>query len=130
LIDGRPTPAIGFATGIERIVLTLEEEQAVAPPSFTLQVYVAAMGEAGQRAALPLTQQLRTAGIATGIGTPGRSLKTQLRAANDAGARYALVLGDNEVREGTVQLKDLAEHQDSIVPPAEALSRLQERLKR
>jgi histidyl-tRNA synthetase len=129
LIDGRPTPAIGFATGIERIVLTLEEEQAAAPPPFTLQVYVAAIGEAGQHAALPLTQQLRSVGIATGIGTPGRSLKTQLRAANEAGSRYALVLGDDEVRDGTVQLKDLAERRDSVIPVAEALSRLQERLR-
>jgi histidyl-tRNA synthetase len=107
----------------------LEEEQAAAPPPFTLQVYVAAIGEAGQHAALPLTQQLRSVGIATGIGTPGRSLKTQLRAANEAGSRYALVLGDDEVRDGTVQLKDLAERRDSVIPVAEALSRLQERLR-
>jgi histidyl-tRNA synthetase len=130
LIDGRPTPGIGFATGIERIILTLEEEQAVPPPAFTLDVYVAAFGEAGQRAALPLTQQLRAGDIATGVGTPGRSLKAQLRAANEAGSRYALILGDDEVRDGTVQVKNLVEHQDLSMPVVEALAYLHKHLGR
>jgi len=130
LIDGRPTPGIGFATGIERIILTLEEEQAVPPPAYTLEAYVAAVGDAGQRAALPLTQQLRTSGVATGVGIPGRSMKAQLRAANDAGARYALILGDDEMRDGTVQVKDLVEHQDTSLPVTEALAYLHKRLGR
>jgi histidyl-tRNA synthetase len=128
LIGGRPTPGIGFASGIERILLTLEEEQAEPPPAYTMQVFVAAMGEEGQRAALPLTQRLRAAGIAAGVGTPGRSLKAQLRAANDSGARFALVLGDDEARDGTVQVKDLAARQEIAVPMGEAVAYVRGRL--
>lgn len=128
LIGGRPTPGIGFASGIERILLTLEEEGAEAPPAYTMQVFVAAMGEEGHRAALPLTQQFRAGGIAAGVGTPGRSLKSQLRSANDVGARFALILGDDEMRDGTVQVKDLAEHDAETIPAAEAVAYVRGRL--
>ena len=128
LIGGRPTPGIGFATGIERILLSLEEEGAAIPSSYTMQVYVAAVGEGGQSQALPLTQRLRTAGIATAVGMPDRSLKAQLRAANESGARFALVLGDDEVAQGTVQVKDLAERQGAVIPLSETLPYLSERL--
>jgi histidyl-tRNA synthetase len=128
LIGGRPTPGIGFATGIERILLSLEEEDAAVPLSYTMLVYVAAVGEGGQSQALPLTQRLRAAGIATAVGTPGRSLKAQLRAANESGARFALVLGDDEARDGTVQVKDLAERQEVVIPMSEAVAYLRGRL--
>jgi len=128
LIGGRPTPGIGFATGIERILLSLEEEGVAVPSSYTMQVYVAAMGEGGQSQALPLTQRLRAAGISTAVGTPGRSLKAKLRAANESGARFALVLGDDEVAQGTVQVKDLAERQEAVIPLSETLPYLRGRL--
>ena len=88
----------------------------------------AGLGEAGQQKALPLAQRLRAAGIAAGAGTPGKSLKAQLRAANDNGARFALILGDDEIAAGVVKAKDLLEHTETPVPDAELLSYLLGRL--
>ncbi len=129
LIGGRPTPGIGFATGIERIISALQDEGASLPGPYTLQAYVAGAGPAGQQAALPVAQRLREAGIATGSGTPGRSLKSQMRAANDTGARFALILGDDELASGMVQVKDLIEHEESMIPDAELAGYLLGRLK-
>jgi histidyl-tRNA synthetase len=119
LIGGRPTAGIGFATGIERIVKALADERADLPPPYVLQAYVAGLGAAGQSAVFPLAQQLRQAGIAAGAGLPGRSLKAQLRAANESGARFALILGDDELAAGTVTVRNLAEHSETAVHQAE-----------
>jgi histidyl-tRNA synthetase len=116
LIGGRSTPGIGFATGIERIVKAMNDEMVETPGQYTLQAFVAGLGEAGQRAALPLAQRLRHAGISAGAGTPGKSLKSQLRAANDSGARFALIVGDNELSSATVTVKDLMEHSERSIP--------------
>jgi histidyl-tRNA synthetase len=83
---------------------------------------VATAGEAGQRGGLPLAQRLREAGIATAVGIPGRSLKAQLRAANDSGARLALVLGDDEVQAGVVKVRDLQTHVEIAVPQDEVVA--------
>jgi histidyl-tRNA synthetase len=128
LIGGRATPGIGFATGIERIVNALEDEGAALPGPYTLNAYVAGLGDAGQQAALPLAQRLREVGISTGVSTPGRSLKSQLRAANDTGARFALILGDDELASNTVQVKDLIEHGESAVADADLIAYLKGRL--
>jgi histidyl-tRNA synthetase len=128
LIGGRPTPGIGFATGIERIVNALEDEGAAVPGPYTLSVYVAGLGPAGQQAALPLAQRLREASISTGVSTPGRSLKSQLRAANDNGARFALIIGDDELANRTVQVKDLLEHEEAAIADSELVGYLKGRL--
>jgi histidyl-tRNA synthetase len=128
LIGGRPTPAIGFATGIERILKTLDEEHVPLPTHYALQVYVVGAGAAGQRAAFPVAQRLREGGIATGAGTPGKSLKAQLRAANDSGARFAAIVGDSELESGTVTLKDLVEHVENRVPLGDLVAYLSGRL--
>lgn len=125
LIGGRATPGIGFATGIERIVKALEDDAVMRQGPYVLQTYVAGLGEAGQQAALPLAQLLRNAGISAGAGTPGRSLKAQLRAANDNGARFALILGDNELSADAVQVKDLAQHSETLVKRQDLVAYLQ-----
>ena len=110
MIGGRPTPGIGFATGVERIVKTLQDEGVAPPEKFAYQAYVIGVGETGQGAAFSLAQRLREAGIITGVGSPGRSLKALMRAANESGSRFALIVGENEVASRTVQAKDLLNH--------------------
>ena len=118
MIGGRPTPGIGFATGIERIVIALQDEAVAQPAQYTYQVYVVGLGEAGHRAAFPLAQRLRSAGIVAGVSTPGRSLKAQMRAANQSGSRFALIVGENEIAAETVQAKDLLNHTEEPVADA------------
>ena len=106
LLGGPPTPGTGFATGVERIVLEMQKRGAAAeetPP----EVVTVPLGEAGAGAAARLARTLRAAGIAVRAGTPGRSLRAQLRGADASGARFALIIGDDEAANGVAQVKQL-----------------------
>jgi len=106
-LGGKPTPGIGFATGIERIILNLKEQGLVLEPPPRAEVYVAALGEGARDSAPRLLSRLRQDGIAA-LGSPTpRSLKAQLREANAAGAALACIIGDDEVAAGVVMVKDL-----------------------
>lgn len=106
LLGGPHTPGVGFATGIERMLLNLRDRGLAAPPD-TVDVYTIPLGEAGIVAAAQAATLLRAAGLAVLAGTPGRSMRAALRAADAAGARFALIVGDDEAARGVVQLKPL-----------------------
>lgn len=103
-LGGPDVPAIGFAMGLERILLALGERAEEAPAS----VFVAPLGQGAISEALVLGRELRRAGIPTEVDGRGNSMKSMLRRANHLGARLVLVLGDNEVERGVVQMKDFA----------------------
>ena len=103
-LGGRATPAIGFAAGLERLVIATEEN--VAPPR--IDVFVASLGEGAVGRALALANELRSHGISVECDGRGASVKAQLRRANAVDARFAIVLGDREVSDGVADLKDLA----------------------
>ena len=118
LLGGQPTPAVGFGSGIERIAINLRDRGlAEAIEVVPVDAVTIPLGEAGPTAALKLASRLREAGLLVRNGTPGRSLKAQLRSAGNSGARYALILGDGEAAEGTVQLKPLAAEGDQRALP-------------
>lgn len=106
LLGGRPTPGVGFGSGIERIILNLKRQEAPVPAIDGPRVYVAHLSDAGQAAALRLARRLRASGVSVVAGA-GRSLKAQFRHADALGARYVAVLGDQELAKGEVTLKDL-----------------------
>lgn len=106
LLGGPHTPGVGFATGIERILLNLRE-QGLTPSAESVHVYTVPLGEAGAVAAAQAATLLRAAGMTVLAGTPGRSMRAALRAADAAGAQVALIVGDNEAARGVVQLKPL-----------------------
>ncbi|WP_322795285.1 histidine--tRNA ligase [Tepidiforma sp.] len=108
LLGGPPTPGIGFGTGIERIILELQKNGIVFEPGPLAEVFIVHRGEGSGPAAIALAAELRARGIATVIGEGARSFKAQLRSANAAGARLAIILGEDELREGAATLKDLA----------------------
>lgn len=103
-LGGRPTPAVGFAMGIERLILLLSQQD-IALPELT-DVYIASTNATQ---ALLLAEQLRSADeqlrVLTHCG--GGSFKSQLRRADRSGAKVALILGESEVADGTVAVKDL-----------------------
>ncbi len=117
-MGGPPTPAVGFALGMERILMALDAEASVAPSSSAdggrstrgapplVDVYV--VDFAGGTSARDLTAHLRAAGIRVDRAFDGRSPKAQFKAAGRSGAALALVLGPDEVASGTVGIKDLA----------------------
>jgi histidyl-tRNA synthetase len=123
-VGGKPTPGIGFATGIERIILNIKKENISVPGAATLQAYVAYMGEAAGDTAFKITAGLRQAGVSAIVATGNKSLKAQLRQANTMGAVYAVIIGEDEVKAGTATLRHMADAQQETVPAGELVKRL------
>ncbi|WP_372623751.1 histidine--tRNA ligase [Falsiroseomonas sp.] len=117
-MGGPPTPSVGWAAGIERLAMLL-----AASPAAPRPVAVIPVAEAPETAALALVKALRGAGIATEIAYKG-NLKRRMERANKLHARAALILGESEVAEGVVQLRDLDAGTQESLPAAEAVRRL------
>jgi histidyl-tRNA synthetase len=115
LLGGKPTPGIGFGTGIERIILNLKRQGVRLPEPKAPQVYVAVQAPAARAAAFRLASELRLAGVATLLAGGERSLKAQMRAADAHGAAYVAILGEREMRDGLVTLKNLADGTQTTV---------------
>jgi histidyl-tRNA synthetase len=98
-----PAPGIGFSIGEDRLVMSVEESHRAAP----VDVFLATMGDAADLHAGGLAAELRAAGLSVERSVD-RKLKRALEVANKMGARYALILGDNEIAAGTYLLKDMA----------------------
>jgi histidyl-tRNA synthetase len=126
-IGGKPTPALGFAAGIERIVLNLKRQNIPVPPLPKPNVFIAYVGGAPDfiGEVIKLAAKLRQAGIGVIAATGSKSLKAQLRQANNFGARHTVIIGEQEVKTGTVILRDMTSAQQETVP----LSQLTELLK-
>ena len=114
-IGGNPTPAVGFATGLERVLLALEKQNLLPEMDMQTDVFVVALGEEAQGAAFKLLTKLRQAGLKAGMDYAGRSMKAQMKQANKANARFALIIGEDEVKEACVQLKDMAKSEQQKV---------------
>ena len=107
-LGGRPTPAVGFASGIERIILELKEQNVAAPEVEALCAFVVYQGPAAAKLeAFRLAESLRAAGLAADLSFGERKLGKQLSAASKAGARFALILGEDELASGSVTVKAL-----------------------
>jgi histidyl-tRNA synthetase len=103
-LGGPQVPAIGYAAGLERLLIASE----IAVPSSVVDVVVAPLGPAAAGPGLRLARDLRRSGVRCDVDTrPGASLKSQLRRANTLGARIVLILGDTELAENVVEVKDL-----------------------
>jgi len=114
-LGGRPTPAIGFATGIERIIANLKRTSVAVPAIAKPAVFVAYQMSAARSAASRLASELRRAGIAAVMAVGGRSLKAQMRQANAVGALYAAILGEEELATDTVILRRMEDGQQERV---------------
>lgn len=128
-LGGKPTPAIGFATGLERIIINLKEQGITAPPLAGPAVFVAYVGDAARDEAVVLAAGLRRAGIGVIGAVGGKSLKAQLRQANSLGASCAVIIGDEEMAAGRVVLRDMTTSAQEDVPLSELEERLKKRLK-
>lgn len=107
-LGGKATPGFGFAMGLERILLLLEE-QAISTPKQSPQLYVVMQGEAAETAGFKLTERLRDElpDLRIVNNTSGGSFKSQMKRADKSGAEFAIILGDNELAEGNVSVKPL-----------------------
>ena len=124
-MGGPPTPGIGFGAGIERILLACDAEGTFPAPSLTVDVFLIDAVDGSH--ALALTHQLRGAGIRTDRAFDGRSMKAQMKQANRAGASLALILGEQEVADGTVTVRDLGTSQQEAVARADVVEHVRKR---
>jgi histidyl-tRNA synthetase len=123
-LGGKPTPAMGFATGVERIILNLKKQGVIVPALPRPRVFVAYIGDRARDEAVKLTAGLRRAGVGV-VGVAGsRSLKAQLRQANALACGYAVIIGDEEIETDTVILRDMATSEQETVPAAQLAARL------
>ncbi|MBZ9538946.1 histidine--tRNA ligase [Modicisalibacter tunisiensis] len=131
-LGGKPTPAVGFALGVERLILLLETLELIPAESQRgPDAYLLAMGERAEREALLLGERLRDAlpGLALQVHCGGGGFKSQIKKADRSGARLALILGEDELEQGQLTIKYLREEREQeTLDQATAIARLGERL--
>ena len=106
-LGGSPTPGVGFGMGLERLLRALDEEGAALPADPAVDVYIATAA-VDPATAQALADRLRRAGIATDLDVMNRGLRAQMKQADRLGARFVLVLGDDEVRRGVAAIREMA----------------------
>ena len=104
-MGGSPTPGIGFAVGIERILLVMESQGVKFPPESVPEIYVASLGR--DDAVIKLCYELRQRGIWAECDLAGRSLKAQMKNAGRSKAKYSIVIGDNEIQCSESDIKNM-----------------------
>lgn len=114
-LGGQDLSGIGFGLGVDRALLALEVEEKKAATGGRVDVFGVPLGGEAKRAMVRIIDDLRSRGISTDMVYGDRGLKGAMKAADRAGARLALVLGDQELEAGTVAVKDLAEHRQRDV---------------
>lgn len=123
-LGGTSTPAVGFAAGIERIILTLKKQKVAVPAIPKPDIFIAYIGEEAKIAMLRLASKLRQAGIGV-IGAAGdKSLKAQLRQANALGTTYVIIIGKSEVESETAILRDMKTKTQRSIPLANIVTSL------
>ena len=106
-LGGKPTPSLGFAMGIERILLLMEKQRAAFLPEKELDLYIAPMDESAVTKAMQLAREAREAGYTVEYDLMERGLKAQMKYADKKGAAFTMVLGENELNSGTAKLKNM-----------------------
>ena len=128
-LGGRPTPGVGFGSGLERLLIALEGQGVTLPHNRLPLVWLISHGDAARSACWKLLLELRAAGIACDMDTSGRAVKAQFKLADRAQAAYSLVIGDAELQSGQLQLKDLATRTQLDVARDKVVERLQSRMR-
>ena len=114
-IGGPPIPGVGFGLGIERLLMLMEENGVEIPQPEPLKAFIAVMGEDAKAFGLKLLRQLRNKGVKAEMDTLARNIKGQFKYADRLGAQYTVVIGDNELAEGVVSVKEMATSQQREV---------------
>jgi len=119
-LGGPPTPAVGFAVGLERLIELMKVE-AEAP---SVAVYLAALGAEARQRGLQIADALRAAGLSCELDHGDRSLKAQLKRADRLGARKVVILGEQELAAGAAVVRDLARREQETIPLADLAATL------
>jgi len=108
-LGGRSTPAIGFAIGLDRLVMVMQDQKIKLPEGQRLQVYVVTLGEAAKEKGFELLRNLRNMEIRSDMDYQGRSLNSQLKTADKLKAKFAVIIGDDELKNGLAVIRSMDE---------------------
>ncbi len=115
-VGGPNTPALGFAMGLERLMLLLKAQNVPFPEDKKCDLYIASMGEKANIKAAQLASDLRSEGFTVIYDVVGRSVKAQMKYANKIAAMYTVVLGESELEEGKAKLKNMESGEETEIP--------------
>jgi histidyl-tRNA synthetase len=122
ILGGPHVPCVGFGSGLERIILEMEKNGVAFPQGPTADVFIVHRAEGSLRLVAPIARELRSAGVAVVVGESGKSLKSQLRSADAAGARFAVIIGESEASRSAGVLKDLRGEAEQVERPLASLA--------
>ena len=115
-IGGPSTPGVGWGMGKERILMTMEACGVEIPQPAGTEIFIAFMGDKAKAFALKLMHELRLNGVAVEMDVMGRNFKNQFKLANRVGAAKTVIIGENELAEGMLQIKDMESGEQTSVP--------------
>src|SRR5699024_5940278 len=123
-VGGQPTPAVGFAAGIERLLIACEELDILLTQPKSVDAYIVTIGDNARNWALQHLPKLRDAGISATMDNKGRSIKSQMKDANRENAVYTIIVGDNELNEGQFTLRNMQASEEEAYTFEEILKKL------
>ncbi|MCG9967243.1 histidine--tRNA ligase [Pelotomaculum terephthalicicum JT] len=126
---GPPTPGIGYALGLERIILAMKNQGCAIPRSPGLDVFVVTAGKAAEHTAFHLLFKIRRAGISADKDYLNRSLKAQMKYAGKAGTRFAVIIGEEELKSDTAVVRDMDAQEQATVAMGEVIKYLQAKMR-
>ncbi len=129
-MGGPQTPSLGFAMGLERLMMVLKAQNAELPEAPTCDLFIATLGEKASIKASALCKELRDEGYKVQTDICARGLKAQMKYANKIGAKFTLVLGDNEVENGKAKLKNMSNSVENEINLNELVEELGEEIRK
>jgi histidyl-tRNA synthetase len=128
-LGGKPTPALGFGSGVDRIIEAMEVQNVKFPNPPGIEVYLASVGDKSIPRTLEISHLLRRKDISAEIGLESRSLRSQMKTANKLGAKYVIMIGDDEIDKGVVTLRDMRDGQQETIDVQMIGSTLEDKLR-
>jgi histidyl-tRNA synthetase len=124
-IGGQPTPAVGFAAGMERLLIACEELGIELGTEKKVDIYIVTLGDAARKWGLSQLSKLREKGVSATMDYMGRSMKAQMKDANRENAQYTIIVGENELNEGKFTFRNMKESEEELLNIEQILSKVQ-----
>jgi histidyl-tRNA synthetase len=114
-LGGKPTPSVGFAAGLERLLMVMDKEKVDTVPLPSPHLFIIAADDAGREWSLKKAVEIRQSGISCDLDFVGRSVKSQMREADRQKAGYVIVVGENEINKHQVRIKNMTGGSEDVV---------------
>ncbi|MCT4543748.1 MAG: histidine--tRNA ligase [Vallitalea sp.] len=126
---GSPTPAVGFAAGIERLIMTIEAINGASQHEPKRDIYLGYVGENAKKTTFALINELRRNNISAETDLMSRSVKAQMKYANKIGAKYSAIIGDNELEENSIRIKNMETREQTDLSIQEIVKFMKDNIK-